>query len=270
MDYQESRTYQAGDDVRNMDWRVTARTGEAHTKLYQEERERPVVLLLDLSPSMFFGTKGAFKSVLAARVAAYIAWATVTNGDRIGALLFKGGQHQELKPRGGHRGALNLIRHLVQVCEPSQEIHPKLPADGLNSALQRLRRVARPGSLIFLISDFYAMNQETGKQLLRLRRHNDLLAVQLADALELAPPPPGRYGITDGVQTGLLDTRGNEKQQAYRVWFERHHQAVRDLACQHALPLLRLSTNEPMSDALRLFLSNPRLTKQLPSGEEVA
>ncbi len=111
MDYQESRAYQAGDDARSMDWRVTARTGKPHVKLYQEERERPVVLFLDLNPGMFFGSRGMLKSVVAARAAALIAWAAAAHGDRIGGLLFNGG-YCDLQPRGGKHGVLRLIRQI--------------------------------------------------------------------------------------------------------------------------------------------------------------
>ncbi len=117
MDYQESRAYQAGDDVRSMDWRVTARTGKPHVKVYQEERERPVVLFLDLNPGMFFGSRGMLKSVAAARAAALIAWAAAAHGDRIGALLFNGG-YCDLQPRGGKHGVLRLIRQVVEHTDP--------------------------------------------------------------------------------------------------------------------------------------------------------
>ena len=257
MDYAESRTYQAGDDIRNMDWRVTARTGQPHTKLYQEERERPVVVMLDLNPSMFFGTRGAFKSVLAARTAALIAWATVAGGDRIGALLFNGG-HQELQPRGGKRGALRLIRQLVEATEPARGLAEPAHSDGLNRALGRLRRVARPGSLVFIISDFYGVDEETGTHLMRLHHHNDLVAVQVLDALEVAPPPPGRYAVTDGTERGILDTRSRRQREQYRHWFQERRQQVADLMGQHAIPLLTLQTSDDPLQVLNSGLASAR------------
>ena len=269
MDYQESRAYQAGDDIRNMDWRVTARTGHPYTKLYQEERERPVVLLLDLSPTMFFGTRGAFKSAVAARLAALIGWATVAQGDRIGALLFNG-RHIEVPPRGGRRGVMRLIRQLVAATDPLAGMRAEPHPDRLNSALQRLRRVARPGSLVFVISDFYAMNEETGKQLLHLRRHNDLVAVQIVDPLELAPPPPGRYAVTDGRRTGILDTRSGRRREAYRDWFGEHHQAVRELMARRGVPLLRIVTTDDPAERLRGFLASPGTLTGPPRAREVA
>ena len=111
-----SRGYQAGDDVRNMDWRVTARSGRAHVKVYQEERERPVVVMADFGPGMFFATEGVFKSIVVTRAAALIAWAAIEKGDRIGALLYNG-SHHELRPTRGQRGALHLIRELMKAVD---------------------------------------------------------------------------------------------------------------------------------------------------------
>jgi len=250
MDYQESRIYQPGDDIRNMDWRVTARTGRPHTKLYQEERERPVVLCVDLNPSMFFASQGALKSVIAARAASLIAWAAVAHGDRVGALLFNG-DHHELPPRGGKHGVLRLIRQLVAQSDPLENLQQPPHPQGLNTALSRLRRVSRPGSLIFLLSDYYGTDEETGKHLTQLRQHNDLIAIQLVDALELAPPPPACYGVSDGRNTGVLDTRSATARKAYSDFFSQHHQALQDLMRSRAIPLLQLSTNDDVASVLR-------------------
>ena len=243
MDYQESRHYQAGDDIRNMDWRITARAGRPHVKLYAEERERPVVALLDLSPSMFFGTRGAFKSVVAARIAALVGWATIANHDRIGALLFNG-DHHELQPAGGRRSVMRLIRALAAAGDPAAGLAHTSEPGALSAALTRLRRVARPGSLVFLISDFYSLDEETGRHLGQLRRHSDIVACQVADPLELAPPPAGYYGITDGVRTGVLDTRSPKGRDGYEAYFARHQQSVRDLTSSRGIPLIRFSTDE--------------------------
>ncbi len=250
MDYQESRGYQPGDDIRSMDWRVTARTGRPHTKLYQEERERPVVVCVDLNPGMFFASRGALKSVVASRAAALIGWAATTQGDRIGALLFNG-EHHELPPRGGKHGVLRLIRQLVAQGDPLANLSHLPHPQGLNGALARLRRVSRPGSLIFLISDFYGIDEETARHLMRLRQHNDIIAIQVVDALELAPPPAGRYGVSDGLQQGILDTRLAPVRQAYETFFHRHHQAVRELMRRQAIPLLQLSTEDDVSQVLQ-------------------
>jgi uncharacterized protein (DUF58 family) len=259
MDYLESRSYQSGDDIRSMDWRVTARTGRAHVKLYQEERERPVVVMIDLGPGMFFATRGVFKSVIAARAAALIGWAAVQNGDRIGALLFNGGHH-EIRPQGGQRGVLRLIRELVRTTDPVHAMASHATyneSSHLNDALLRLRRVARPGSLIFILSDFYAINEDTRRHLQALRQHNDIAACQIVDALELQPPPAGRYAISDGVDTGLLDTRSATRRAAYTDYFASHHRAVRELMRQSAVHLQRIATTDQVAQVLRQALAHP-------------
>jgi uncharacterized protein (DUF58 family) len=259
MDYLESRSYQPGDDIRSMDWRVTARSGRAHIKIYQEERERPIVVMLDLGPGMFFATRGAFKSVIAARAAAMIGWAAVHNGDRIGALLFNGGHH-ELRPLGGSRGVLRLIRALIEMTDPARTPGARTDsANGqhLNDALMRLRRVARPGSLVFLLSDFYGCDTDTRRHLQYLRKHNDVIALQIVDTLEMAPPPAGHYAISDGTRSGLLDTRSTARRQAYLDYFAAHHRAVRELMQQCAVPLQQLVTTDSVAHTLRRVLVNP-------------
>lgn len=263
MDYQESRIYQPGDDIRSMDWRVTARTGRPHTKLYQEERERPVVLCVDLNPGMFFASRGALKSVIAARAASLIAWAAAAHGDRIGALLFNG-DHHELPPRGGKHGVLRLIRQLVAQSDPLENLQRPPHPQALNEALARLRRVSRPGSLIFILSDFYSIDEETGKHLTRLRQHNDVVAIQILDALELAPPPPARYGVSDGRHTGILDTRSASARQAYSEFFSKHQRALRELMRHRAIPLLQLSTDDDVANVLRQRLAG----RATPAGQE--
>ena len=259
MDYQESRAYQPGDDIRSMDWRVTARAGLPYVKMYEEERERPVMLLVDLNPGMFFATKGAFKSVIAARVAALISWAAVANGDRVGALIFNG-KHQEMQPRGGSKGALRLFRLLIQAADPVTGVQvsmEKTENTGLDSALKRCRRVAKPGSLIFILSDFYHISEETNAQLLRLRQHNDVVAIQIVDPLEQSPPPAALYGVSDGQHKGIIDTRKRSQQLRYVEWCNEHHAVVAQAMQQRAIPLLRISTTDDAAISLRRFLASP-------------
>lgn len=259
MDYQESRIYQPGDDIRNMDWRVTARVGRPHTKLFQEERERPVILLIDLGPSLFFASRGALKSVIAARAATLLSWAAAAHGDRIGGLLFNGGHH-ELKPRSGHRGVLPLIHSLIEQTDPLKGMSTTPHAGGLNDALTRLRRIVRPGSLVFLISDFYDLDENTANHLLRLRHHNELVAIQITDPLEMTPPPPSQYGVSDGENTAVLDTRSVSGQQHYDAFFQQHQQKLQQLMFQNATPLLRLSTTDNIVSALQAQFGNRSVT----------
>ncbi len=256
VDYQESRAYQAGDDIRNMDWRVTARTGVAHTKLYQEERERPVILVLDYNPTAYFGTRQRFKSVQMAHVAALMAWSTVRYGDRIGAFVFGHGDHLELRPAGGRRGALRLIRGLVEwtntVPTPDQGIA------GMGDAVKRLRRVARPGSLIVLISDFYSLDDDTERHLTALRQHNDVVACRVLDHLELDVPPAGRYAVSDGARRGMLNLVRKNSRANYQQYFQDMSDRVQSLTVRRNIPLVTIMTDDNPSDVLNLQLLGRR------------
>ena len=255
MDYQESRIYQAGDDIRNMDWRVTARAGKPHTKLYQEERERPVVLLVDFNPGMFFGSTKTLKSVLAAKTAALIAWSVASRGDRIGALIINS-THHELSPKTGKRGALQLIRELVIQGDPLIGLQHKISHTSMNDELKRLKRLARPGSLVFLISDFYDIDEETGHHLQSISRHNDIQAIQIVDPLELSPPPPERYAVTDGTNIGILNTRSKKGRKKYQNFLSQHHHKVQELMRSHNIPLIQLSTEDDVLLALQRNFGN--------------
>jgi uncharacterized protein (DUF58 family) len=218
MDFAEVRHYQAGDEIRHMEWRVTARTGSPHIKLYQEERERPVVLIVDFNASMFFGTRIALKSVVACRLAAIIAWTSVQQGDRVGGFFYSGFRHDELIPKARERGALPLLGLL---CEYSRMNHQEsFSARSLSDVLVRLRRVAKPGSVLIFLSDFYHMDKDSEQHLARLRSHNDILAYHIGDPLEFAPPHPSQYAVTDGKETLVLDTTLKSMQQTYKNYGE--------------------------------------------------
>src|SRR5690606_29617548 len=146
VEFDESRPYQPGDDLRTMDWRVMARTGKPHTKVFREERNRPVIVWLDLRAPMMFGTQRAFKAVRAAEAAALIAWGAIANGDRLGGLVFSDTAHEERRPRLGRRSALTLLQLVAEdrFWTPSPST---APGGGAEHGLKRLTRVARPGSL---------------------------------------------------------------------------------------------------------------------------
>lgn len=259
MDYQESRVYQAGDDIRNMDWRVTARAGKPHTKLYQEERERPVVFVVDFNPSMFFGSVNSLKSVLAAKVASLIAWSVAAKGDRIGGLIINS-SHHELAPKTGKRGVLQLIRELVIHSDPENCLRASdtTKHTHMNDELKRLRRLAKPGSLVFLISDFYDIDEKTAAHLQQISRHNDIQAIQIVDPLELTPPPPDHYAVTDGKSSGVVNTKSNKGHDKYQQFFSQHHKKIQDLMLKQNIPLLQLSTADDVLLSLQRSFGNSK------------
>ncbi len=235
MDFAEVRNYQAGDEIRHMEWRVTARTGRPHVKLYQEERERPVIILTDFNPSMYFGTRLAFKSVIAARLAAILAWTVVKQGDRVGGLLFSATDHNEFTPRGRETGVMPFLAALSHYTHDLSQLNTQQNSRPLSYVLQRVRRVVKPGSLLVLISDFYNLDKDSAQHLSRLRRHNDVLVYHLCDPLEIAPPKPQQYAITDGDQDVFMDTTVDAVRTAYRRYCEQRIAALQ--AQMHCLQI---------------------------------
>ena len=248
MEYSESRIYLPGDDVRSIDWRVTARTGHTHTKLFHEERERPVFFVVDLGRRMRFGTRRAFKSVVAAEAASLLAWAAVENGDRAGGLVFAGGRTVESRVAGGRRGAFGLIRALVGI---EHDARARDAGDGLGDALRRARRVVRPGTLAVVVSDFSAPDDSAGRQLLRLREHNDLLCVWIHDRVESSPPPPARYPVGDGRRTAVLDARSSEVSRAVTRRFEGIEARITSTCRRVGAGLVRIGCGGDVRAAIR-------------------
>ena len=248
MEYSESRIYLSGDDIRSIDWRVTARTGHTHTKLFHEERERPVFFVVDLGGRMRFGTRRAFKSVVAAEAASLLAWAAVGNGDRAGGFVFAGGRTVESRVAGGRRGALGLIHALVEI---EHDARARDARDGLGDALARARRVVRPGTLVVVISDFSAPEDSAGQQLVRLREHNDLLCVWIHDRLESSPPPPARYPVGDGRRIAVLDARSSEVSRAVTRRFEGIEARITSACRRAGAGLVRIGCGGDVRAAIR-------------------
>ncbi|MCO7222975.1 DUF58 domain-containing protein [Pleionea sp. CnH1-48] len=252
MDFDEARPYQQGDDIRSIDWRVTARTGEAHTKIYREEKERPVFVLLDQSPGMMFGTRTQFKSVLAANIASIIMWRSLADGNRFGAMLFDNDNHFEYKPASSRKNCLKVLNKIVE--NHNQQIDTlyskrapndnEVAAKSLVNTLARARYVARPGSLIFLISDFFNFNEEAEHHLVRLAQHNDVHLAQISDPIEKELPPPGRYTITDGKQRAIFDTYRNKTRKGFHDSYEAFSNNLQHLCNRHRMHLTQLTTSE--------------------------
>ncbi len=252
MEFDESRPYQAGDDVRNIDWRVTARSGRTHTKQFREERERAVLIWVDLRSSMFFATQGAFKAVLAARAASVLAWSALQHGDRLGGLLFSQQQHQELRPQRGKKAVLQFIRQLVShgAWQPDYEDNIELISSATDS-IGRLRHVARPGSLVFMISDFHHLDTRFEDHLAQLARHSDLIMLSLYDALEQDLPPAGKYQLHNGRETISINTADPEQREQHQRRFENHQQHLQYLTRLHRIHLINCRTDEEVVARLR-------------------
>lgn len=253
MEFSEARPYQSGDDVRSIDWRQTARRGKPYTKLFQEERERPVSLLVDLGPGMRFGTRLAFKSVVAARAAALLAWSAVAAGDRVGGIVWDGAAQHEVRPQGRHHGALALLRRLADVSAGQCG-----EAAALAMPLRALKRTLRPGTTAVLISDFHALDGESEQAIGALAAHGDVALVHVYDAFEAEAPPAGLYRVTDGSRHITLDLRSVAARDHYEAAFAARRLALQRLARHASLRLLSVATHENPARVPGMLFLHPR------------
>lgn len=267
MDYRESRLYSPGDEPRQMDWRLTARRAAPHVKVFAEERERPLWLAVDQGPSMRFGTRRAFKSFVAAELAALLGWAAVEAGDRVGGLVFDERRLLERRPAAQGRGLLPLLARLSD---------PLDPADGGRSpffeALRRLAGAVHHGSLIVLISDFMALLDSQDHPggvgwathglptagalhtlLARLSRGNELLLVLIHDPIESEPPPPGHYPVFWEGRMRVLNLDTRKAREGLVAGLAQRQALLASLARRDGAHCLTLGTDEPVGRALRIL-----------------
>ncbi|MFV2055704.1 MAG: DUF58 domain-containing protein [Thiohalomonadales bacterium] len=247
MEFDEVRLYQAGDDVRNLDWRVTARTGKAHTKLYREERERAVLLWIDFQRSMYFGTRGSFKTVVAAKAAAHVAWSALKRGDRLGYLLFNEGHHIEQRPKGGKWSVLHFLQQVADATMNQAHYVESTELPPIEQAMQRLRKVALPGSKIILLSDFREFDQKAMRPLASLAKHNDIVIIFIYDWIEQTLPPDGIYRFSEGDKYISLDTDNKDTSMRYAQRFEHRQQQLQSFCKKHAIHFSTCSTESDVA-----------------------
>jgi len=253
IEFEEVRGYQPGDDIRAIDWRVTARTGAAHTKLFHEERERPVLLVVDQRTSMQFGSQHCFKIVLAAELAALIAWSALSNNERVGGLLMRDQDHWEMRPKNSRRTVLTLLSALADPQPLQQSIESGTNTEERFSTLLRnVRRVARPGSSVFLISDFNgAQHDDAKEELFQLARHVEITAIHCSDPLESALPPAGRYSVTDGRERTDLDTGMPGLAERFNELYTQRVDGYRQQLLRLGVPMLSAQTTQAPLTLLR-------------------
>jgi uncharacterized protein (DUF58 family) len=248
VDFRESRIYQAGDDIRHMAWRVTARSGKPHTKLFEEEREHGLLLMLDFNAGMRFGTRVRFKSVQAARVASLLAWMATNAGDRVGVIGFGGGIRGEVKPAGGRRGVLQVLRALRDWDHAAGA-----ETETLASALERARRLLRPGTRLILLSDGYSADDTAWPVLARCAGRHELGCILVSDVLEQAPPPPGRYALSSGGERRMLDFGNRQLREEWPTPFVEMRERMRREFTRLGARVVELATDADVRRAIAPF-----------------
>ncbi len=250
VDFSEVRSYQAGDDIRAMDWRVTARNQQPHIKVFREERERPIMVICDLRSSMFFGTQYAFKSVLAADLVSLFSWSAIKNGDRIGVLLFDNSREIDIRPMPGRKQVMHILHELAEF-NPPQQTSDNTSSSRLADMCRHARRVARPGSSIYFVSDWQGFDQDCERQLHQINKHNDVVAINISDAFEENILPLGSYPLTDGQQKMQLECYSKSQGLQYQQAFLQRQKDLKYRMLKLGMPLISLQAQNDIISELR-------------------
>ena len=247
MDFDQVRIYQPGDDVRSIDWRVTARTQVPHTKIFSEERERPILVISDLRSPMFFGSQ-RLKSVVACEISAALAWAGLAANDRAGGLVFGPQQQVDIKSRRSHHAVLQFIHALHEYS--AQLVELQTDRYSLADILEESRQFILPGSTVFIVSDFHDLNNNCERHLFELARHGNLNFCHVYDDIETALPPPSLYAVTDGQHQTMLDSSNTQLRQRFVDAFSRRSQHLRKLSEQLSAGLLLFNSSDSVMSVL--------------------
>lgn len=257
LDFEEIRRYVPGDDIRTMDWRVTARIGKPHARVYTEERDHPLLLVVDQRIAMFFGSRVCMKSVTAAEVAALAAWRTLHSGDRVGALVFNDSAIEEIPPHRSRHRVTRILETVVRMNHALQVNASIRPDHGaLNRVMQRAHQLAPHDCLVVVVSDFDGADDETRRLVTRVAAHNDVVAVFVHDPLEAHVPAMGRVVVSQANLQLEIDTADARFRQRFAQEFEDRLARARGLMLARGIPVLPVQTTGPVRDQLGELLGH--------------
>ncbi len=253
MDFMEVRQYQAGDDIRSIDWRVTARTGKAHTKLFAEDKEQAVILYIDLSASLHFGSRYVLKSVQLAHFASVLIWLTLAKKDRIGAVIDNGHQCLEFRPSSLQKQGLRILNailstHNEQLSNVENSHLRSMPYD---EVFESLHQLTPKGSELILLSDFAQTSEKELSQLRRLKQHNSVRVVQFHDPLERGKTDfRGQVKASNGSRSQWFNFGSKEERKELEFHFTNHQTSLKNLCQSMAIPFDSLSSGSPLIQQL--------------------
>ncbi len=246
MSFSEVREYQYGDDVRNIDWNVTARTGTPHIKVFEEERELTVMLLIDVSGSSFFGTVNQMKNEILTEICAVLAFSAINNNDKVGVLFFSDKVEKFIPPKKGRQHILRIIRELI-------DFEPEGQGTDLAEALQYFNNVLKKRCITFVLSDFMTKDYEQALRIIA-RRH-DLVGIHLSDPRETELPNVGLIRARDPEtgKTMWLDTGSSRVREDYRQNFEDNFNYFKSTFLRSGADFVKIRTDESYVNALLKF-----------------
>lgn len=267
LDFEELRRYYEGDDVRTIDWRATARLGEPQLRVYKEERDRPVILLVDQRLSMFFGSRRTMKSVIAAEAAALAAWRVTSLGDRIGGVVVSDNGLDEIRPRARNAAIGPLLEAIVRRNSELKAEDPR-PLDRrlLNVALGKVARLLPHDGLLTLITDAAGADAETVQLVTQITAHNDVLMVFIFDPLEAMLPDIGHVVVADADRQIEVETALKGLRTKFAASFAERRAAIESFSRRRAIPVLPLSTERDTTEQFRELLGRRMERSSAPSG----
>jgi uncharacterized protein (DUF58 family) len=252
LDFEELRNYRPGDDIRTMDWRVTNRTGRPHVRVYTEERDRPVILVVDQRLCMFFGSRAKMKSVVAAELAALSAWRVLGQGDRVGAILFNDTRIEQFRPARSRRRLLHCLGRLSDMNTELRADQAAPPAPNqLPEALAIAERMSGHDYLLCIISDFAGWDERCLASVKRMAQHNDLVAGLVYDPLEQDISAASSLVVSDGQYQLQLDPERQELGKRYEASFRSGVENLSRELRKHGMPVLPVDTVNPVFEQLR-------------------
>jgi uncharacterized protein (DUF58 family) len=252
LNFEELRNYLPGDDIRNVDWKASARSKRPQVRVYTEERDRPVWLLVDQRISMFFGSRERLKSVTAAEAAAVSAWRVLGMGDRVGAMVFNDSAIVEIKPQRSRNQVMGILGEVVRQNHALHAGADIAPGPAIfNSVLRRLLPLVGHDALVVLISDTNGADDHSARLVTRINQHNDVIVLLVYDPMERRLPDAGRLVMSDG--RGQLEVNSGRSglRKAYAGHFDDNLLEIQALSRKHAIPLLPISTEYPVLDQVR-------------------
>jgi uncharacterized protein (DUF58 family) len=255
LNFEEIRAYLPGDDIRNMDWKVTARVRKPHVRVFTEERDRPALLMVDQRMRMFFGSQRCMKAVVAAEATALAAWRILSVGDRVGAVVFNDTDIVDLTPHRSRQRVVEILHAVVSLnhrLDIRAGIQPN--PDMFNAVLERTRRLAKHDWLVVLIGDGDGANDESVRLVTQLSEHNDTVAVFIYDPLEAELPDAGRLVLGAGEQQLEINTMDRHLSERFQADFQQRLDWFRHVARQREMPLLPISTAEDVAVQVRRLL----------------
>lgn len=257
LDFEEVRAYVAGDDIRNIDWKVTARTQKTHSKVFSEEKEKPALIVVDQSKSMFFGSQQKTKSVVAAEIAALAAFRILKEGDRVGGVVFADEGIDIIYPK---RDRKNILRFLDKIVERNRQLELSAPVvfeEALKDTLAKIRNMVTHDFLVLIISDFQRYSPQVVKFISQTAQHNDVVLVKVYDPMEKEVPKT-KLVAGNGEKQIFIDGESKKIRQNFSEGFEKDFTGFEGQMKKHRIPLLLIDTVRDVNEQLKEILKRTR------------